>query len=253
MIDYNGVNDMDTGVIIKANSHGIIVILDSSETLENILKDMREKLYNSRTLLKKNGDVYVSFEGRRLNKYDINLLMEEMNSLPDTGVRFIYRGQESQNRLLIPPHKHEEAGIRGTPGNTRTDTDRRTTSPVQDIIQESDRLNNMFYYGNIENGQTLEINKSIIIIGDVCKKARVISKGNIIVIGRLSGTAIAGTDNKPMRFVLALNMEPVHIKIGRCCQEFSRHYHKKLCTNDAMIAYCENEQLVFHLLSQTSL
>lgn len=252
---------MNTGVVIKANSHGIRVILNSDEPLENILKDIRRKLYSSQTLLKKNGNVYVSFEGRKLNQNEINLILDEMNSLPDTGVSFVCRGQTGyeQDMLLIPPHTRGNTVIsENAVGEENASADYikkicKADNNIQSQSDSDDRLNNLFYYGNLENGQTFETNKSVIIIGDVCKNARVISQGNIIVLGKLSGTAIAGRDLKQMRFVLALNMEPVHIKIGRCCQDFPRHYHKKAHTNDAMIAYCENGKLVFNLLSQTSL
>nr|WP_243023355.1 hypothetical protein [Clostridium sp. AM46-21] len=36
----------------------------------------------------------------------------------------------------------------------------------------------------------------------------------MIILGNLHGSAVAGKDLQKKRFVLALTMEPVHIKIG---------------------------------------
>ena len=98
-----------------------------------------------------------------------------------------------------------------------------------------------------------KLKKSIIIIGNVEKRAKVISGGNIIILGSLQGSAVAGKDLQKKRFVLALTMEPVHIKIGTVSYAAKRQFHDKLNTKDAVIAYCENDQLIFQPLSQASL
>lgn len=238
---------MDTGVVIKANSRGIRIIFQNEESLEDILRDIKDKLYKSQPLLKKSGNVYVSFEGRELKQQEIDRLIYEMNNMPEVRVRFIYNRQDNAvDQLDIPPHRHA--------GDTASENivpfykkERAVAAP------DKQDVSSMFYYGNLENGQTLETGKSVIIVGDVCRHARVISDGNIIVTGRLSGTAIAGRDLKQMRFVLALHMEPVHIKVGKCEAEFARVFHKKFNTKDAVIAYCANGQLIFNTLLQTSL
>lgn len=49
-----------------------------------------------------------------------------------------------------------------------------------------------FYKGNLRNGDVLESEASIVVIGDVDCGARVSAKGNIIILGTLKGTAQAG-------------------------------------------------------------
>ena len=44
--------------------------------------------------------------------------------------------------------------------------------------------------------------------------AKVIAKGNIVVLGALKGTAYAGADGDSTCFVAALDMNPMQIKIG---------------------------------------
>ena len=56
--------NMNTDVVMKANSHGIRIILNEDNSMEQILSDIREKLYSQEVFLKKSGRVPVTFEGR---------------------------------------------------------------------------------------------------------------------------------------------------------------------------------------------
>ncbi len=243
---------MNTDVIIKANSHGIRIILSNEYPLENLIEEIKSRLYKYDSLLKKDGNVYISFEGRALSREEIDTILFELNGIPDIGVNFIYKSEEIPKTVSKP-----QAGKK-IPSAPKPETQANETMTVKELHNHTGRKENdinncseaLFFHGNLLSGQILETKKSIIIIGNVERNARIISGGNIIIIGSLKGEAIAGRDLHPKRFVLALQMEPVHIKIGRACGFFRRSCHKKLNTNDAVIAYCENGQLVFNLLSQ---
>ena len=71
-----------------------------------------------------------------------------------------------------------------------------------------------FYKGTLRSGQQIESETSIIVLGDVNPGAKVIAKGNIVVLGALKGIAYAGADGDDRCFVAALEMDPVQIKIG---------------------------------------
>ena len=232
---------MNTDVIIKANSHGIRIILSNDYPLDRSVEEIKARLYKYDSLLKKSGNIYVSFEGRVLSREEIDTILYELNNLPETGINFIYKCEESKPEPDITHHKKN---------NIKTIKKTKPSGSAKETKKDSGTL---FFRGNLQNGQVLETNKSIIIIGNVAKRAKVISNGNIIIIGNLKGEATAGKDCSPKRFVLALQMEPVHIKIGMTGGSFHTSCHKKFNTNDAVIAYCENGQLVFNLLSQTSL
>ena len=51
-------------------------------------------------------------------------------------------------------------------------------------------------------------------LGDVNPGAKIIAKGNIVVLGSLKGNAYAGAAGDETAFVAALDMDPVQIKIG---------------------------------------
>ncbi|HEY5948266.1 MAG TPA: septum site-determining protein MinC [Kofleriaceae bacterium] len=68
--------------------------------------------------------------------------------------------------------------------------------------------------GPVRSGVILEHFGHLIIFGDVNPGAEVRCTGNIIVLGRLRGTAHAGISQE-VGFILALRLEPQQLRIGR--------------------------------------
>jgi septum site-determining protein MinC len=85
---------------------------------------------------------------------------------------------------------------------------------LDEKLMELSNTTGQFYKGNLRSGQVLESETSIIVIGDVNPGARIVSKGNIIVLGSLKGTVFAGATGNSNSFVVALDMNPVQIRIA---------------------------------------
>jgi septum formation inhibitor MinC len=68
--------------------------------------------------------------------------------------------------------------------------------------------------GPVRSGVILEHVGHIVILGDVNPGAEVRASGNIIVLGRLRGTAHAGI-GRDNGFIMALRLEPQQLRIGR--------------------------------------
>ena len=113
----------------------------------------------------------------------------------------------------------------------------------QSLINKLNELNHktgQFYKGNLRNGQVMDFETSIIIIGNVYEGAQIVSKGNIIVLGELSGSAFAGAGGNPSSFVAALSMNPTQIRICDTiykAPDKKKRFRKKYGTQ---IAVCEN-------------
>ncbi len=99
-----------------------------------------------------------------------------------------------------------------------------------------------FYKGTLRSGQVLESETSIIILGDVNPGARVISKGNVVVLGAMKGNAFVGAAGNESAFVAALSMDPMQIRIGDVIARSSdKGQAKKKKTEDVpKIAYVED-------------
>ena len=100
-----------------------------------------------------------------------------------------------------------------------------------------------FYKGTLRSGQVLESETSVIILGDVNPGARVISKGNVIVLGTLKGNIFVGAAGNEAAFVAALSMDPMQIRIGDViarCSDGTSVKKKKKVDNTPKIAYVED-------------
>lgn len=157
---------MNNPVILKGNRYGLVLILNSKCTLGEIICDLENKLSRNLNLFK-NQAISITIEGKVLTNDEIDILIQ---CLKKNGIDVIY----IYDRNLILKNYT----------NTQSNTSL-----------------NMFYKGNLKNGQVLESKESIIILGDIDVGASVFSEGNIIIIGKLLGEAISGTKGKYNTFV----------------------------------------------------
>lgn len=71
-----------------------------------------------------------------------------------------------------------------------------------------------FYRGTLKDGQILETENSIIVLGDVYPGSSIISSKDIIILGGLYGRAYAGASGEEGHFIIALEMSQEKLKIG---------------------------------------
>ncbi len=116
---------------------------------------------------------------------------------------------------------------------------------VSEVIEEEllfdGDANSKIISGTIRSGQKVETPFSLVVIGDVNPGADLVAGGDIVVIGSLRGTAHAGAyDDKGIdKFILALNMQPVQLRIGSV---ISRGSSEK--SSSAEIARIDNRRII---------
>ena len=91
---------------------------------------------------------------------------------------------------------------------------RRCEKALNEKLMELSASTGQFYKGNLRNGDVLESEASIVVIGDVDCGARVSAKGNIIILGTLKGTAQAGLSGNRNAVVVAMEMAPSQVRIS---------------------------------------
>lgn len=113
-----------------------------------------------------------------------------------------------------------------------------------------------FYRGTLRSGQVIESEGSIVILGDVNPGAKVISSGNVIILGSLKGTVYAGVTGDSTSFVVALEMEPMQIRIGdyiaRASDDAKKAKDSKNKKNkpETKIAFVENGNIYIEPLNK---
>lgn len=207
-------------VIIKSNKYGLIVILDAELSMEKLKEEVAEKFRSSAKFFGE-AQMAVCFQGRELT------LDEEMDL-----VEAISGSCQVQIVSIIDENEELEAQMQKA-------VEGREEKPA-DLMNLQD---GRFYKGTLRSGQVLESETSVIILGDVNPGARVISKGNVIVLGTLKGNIFVGAAGNEAAFVAALSMDPMQIRIGDViarCSDGASVKKKKKVDNTPKIAYVED-------------
>lgn len=87
-----------------------------------------------------------------------------------------------------------------------------------------------FHKGSLRSGQKMEVDGSIVILGDVNSGAEVIASDNIVVLGALRGLAHAGAKGNKQAIIAAGLLEAVQIRISNIVKEIDveeEPFHKQ--------------------------
>ena len=79
-----------------------------------------------------------------------------------------------------------------------------------------------FHRGSLRSGQKLEVEGSVVVIGDVNSGAEVIAADNIAVIGNLRGLAHAGAKGNKDAIIAASSLDVVQLRISNIVREIDR-------------------------------
>lgn len=79
-----------------------------------------------------------------------------------------------------------------------------------------------FHKGSLRSGQKIEVEGSIVVIGDVNSGAEVIAADNIIVVGTLRGLAHAGAKGNKEAIIATSTLDAVQLRISNIVKEFGR-------------------------------
>ncbi|MCI8372315.1 MAG: septum site-determining protein MinC [Lachnospiraceae bacterium] len=217
---------MSQSVVIKRNKYGMTVILDKEKEYDSLKKDVEEKFKQSAKFFN-DAQVAVCFQGKELDQVQENELVQVITDNSELKVICIVDEDKERERLF------------------------------KSAIDNKDTIDNVqggqFYKGTLRSGQLLESDASIIILGDVNRGAKVVAAGNIIVLGMLKGTVYAGANGNANAFVVALDMDPMQIRVAevraRKADETSKKsrkrfsLHKPSSVVEPQIAYVQEDNI----------
>lgn len=178
---------MNNSVVIKAYNGGIVVVLDPTLKYEDLIVEIASKFKASAKFFD-NAQMAISFEGRILTDEEKIEILGIISENSDLHIVCIVENDPKKEKQF--------------------------EKSINEKLMELNTNTGQFYKGNLRSGQVLEVETSIIIIGDVNPGAKVVSKGNIIILGSLKGNVFAGATGNVNSFVVALDMRPVQIRIG---------------------------------------
>lgn len=96
------------------------------------------------------------------------------------------------------------------------------SSITRTFTRQIDVSETTFHKGSLRSGQKLEIEGSLVILGDVNSGAEVIASDNIVVLGNLRGLAHAGAKGNKRAIIAAGRLDTVQIRISNIVKEIDR-------------------------------
>ncbi|MCI8354677.1 MAG: septum site-determining protein MinC [Lachnospiraceae bacterium] len=215
---------MKNSVIIKSFPNGIVLHLNPELDFDELLFQIAMKFKESSGFFK-DAKMALSIKGRKLTDEEENQVLEAISENSDITVICIVSRDE--------------------------ETDRQFVKAIAQTGEDSLGGEGQFYKGTLRNGQVLETEASIVILGDVYPGSAIISARDIIVLGGLYGEAYAGGNGSEGHYVAALEMSPERLKIG----DFKYNTREKAKWSirpkvQPKIAYVKNNKIVMDSLTK---
>ncbi len=216
---------VDNSVIIKGNNYGIIVVLDPELSFDELKEKVANKFKESSKFFK-DAKLAISFEGRKLSNEEQRDILDIIGQNTDMHIVCVIENDPEKEKVF--------------------------KKTLEQKLMELENNTGQFYKGILRSGTSLEFETSVVIIGDVNNGARVVSKGNIVVLGSLKGTAFAGACGNTDAFVIALDMRPTQIRIADTIAR-SPDKPMKDAEKEPKIAFLEDGNIYIEPLSKNIL
>lgn len=212
---------MSQHVVIKHNKYGIELVLNDKISFEELLSEIIEKFKASSEFFK-DAKLAVAFKGRPLSDGEqlkiVDAIMEH-SSIQIIAIMEHNTELEQAMKIRLDAYNQELIAC------LKTEEPMGYSEEAYIPYQGAPSIVSDFYIGNLRSGQVLECASSITLVGDVNPGAKIISEGNIVVLGALKGNAHAGVAGNDNCFIFALDMSPIQLQVG---QYYAKSPDKKI-------------------------
>lgn len=189
-------------VSIRGRNEGVAVEIGAGHW-EDILNLLSYRLEQSSGFFR-NGPVAVDVGGRPLNEYELSAMRNVMVSF-----------EMDPSVVRTTSERTFQSGLAMGMAMTLHSADGAVVNETQKAIATGSPTGYYIYRGSLRSGQVFYRHEHVIVLGDVNPGAEVISDGDILVWGRLRGTAHAGARGSVDCVVGALDLDPVQLRIDR--------------------------------------
>lgn len=178
---------MKDNIIIKKFPNGITLHLNPEISFEKLMEELALKFNNSRHFFR-DAKVALAIEGIVLDETQERQVITTIQNNSDVEIICIVGKNDDTNRNFV--------------------------KAIQKVDMQHTENFGHFYRGTLKNNQKIEIDSSIVILGDVYPDCTVIAAKDIIILGGLYGEAHAGVGSTANHYIVALEMSPEKLKIG---------------------------------------
>lgn len=183
-------------VMFKGTKDGVTVLFDADAPFEELCRQLEKKVEEAGKFFD-NVKTSLAFKGRAFTAEEEDTLFQIINEHTSMEITFL----KTENNEL---------------------------KQISDLLEKEMAPYNLtkFHKGSLRNGQKIEFDGSLVIVGDVNPGAEIKATGNIIVLGQLKGMAHAGCQGMMDAFVAAVYMAPVQLRIADIITRFPEENKK---------------------------
>ena len=182
---------MKNCININLKKNEIVIKIKEEASYENIIDSLKKKLPELKKLYK-DDKTPIRVSGKILKNREIDELQDMIKKVIDVEIDF---------------DKPKALGLASI----------KKTFDQEIAISET-----KFHRGSLRSGQKMEVEGSIVIIGDVNSGAEIIASDNIVVVGNLRGLAHAGAKGNKQAIIAAGVFDPAQVRIANIVREIDR-------------------------------
>ncbi len=207
---------MSQPVLIKGVKSGMVLRLDSEMYFDELLPLITEKFEASASFFG-NVKVVLSIEGRSVTEEETNKILNIVREKTRLRVIAVMTEDEKVEKIfdekLHAVSAVEDKELEKKAAKLEADN-KKLLEELQELKSPVNGRDAEIHIGSIRSGQSFETAKSLILLGDVKAGAEVTAGGSIFVLGSLLGNANAGAYGDRTAFVMALELNPLQIRIA---------------------------------------
>ena len=183
-------------VIFKGTKDGVTVLFDADAPFEELCQQLEKKVEEAGKFFD-NVKTSLAFKGRSFSDEEEETLFQIITEHTSMQITFL----KTENNEL---------------------------KQLSDLLEKEMSPHNLtkFHKGSLRNGQKIEFDGSLVIVGDVNPGAEIKASGNIIVLGQLKGMSHAGCKGMADAFIAAVYMAPVQLRIADIITRFPEENKK---------------------------
>lgn len=177
---------MSERIFIKGKKNGLELVFDQFIDFDAIYDQLKNKLESAAEFFNEDAVIHV--------RCDKNLNEEQKEKLVALLANYGLKYDEQ-----CQPEANSES---------------RTSAPVKEVVFEIKNSKTLILNKTLRNGQKIEYEGSIVIVGDVNPGAQVTAGGNIHIIGTCRGTAHAGAQGDKSATITATRLMASQLRIA---------------------------------------
>ena len=201
---------MMNSVSINLKTDEVLIKIEDNATQEKIILELTKKLKELKKMYKEE-KTPIRVTGKILTNKELQEIKEIIKGQIDVEVKF-----DSPTTL----------GLHSITRSYKKDVGTSETT---------------FHKGSLRSGQKIEVEGSIVVIGDVNSGAEVIAADNIIIIGTLRGLAHAGAKGNKDAIIAASTLDAVQLRISNIVKEIDRDREE---VHEHAYIYVEGDEII---------